>query len=121
MAIRQGLTTTGLWRVLVKANLMATSGAAMRVIDLALKDLLQIVQDWKSALFLVIMLILFTLFFGLVFGSGEEGDPHLPVGFVDHDQAGALSTNLQNLLEASDAVRPVLLEGAGQIVRPSLS
>jgi len=35
----------------------------------------------------------------------------LPVGLISHDQAGTLSAGLQNLLEASDAIRPVLLEG----------
>lgn len=92
----------------------------MRVIDLALKDLLQIVRDWKSALFLVVMPILFTLFFGLMFGSSVEGDPRLPVGFVDHDQGGALSIGLHSLLEASDAIRPVVFEEgdkAGDSVR----
>ncbi len=95
----------------------------MRVIDLALKDLLQIVRDWKTALFMVVMPIVFTLFFGFVFGStGEEDDPRLPVGFVDHDQGGALSSNLENLLAASGAIRPVVLEGeeierAGEMVR----
>jgi ABC-2 type transport system permease protein len=89
----------------------------MRVIDLALKDLLQIVRDWKSALFLVIMPIIFTFFFGLIYGGiGGEGDPRLPVGFVDHDQADILSTGLQSMLEASDAIRPVLLEG-GEAVK----
>ena len=84
----------------------------MRVIDLALKDLLQVVRDWKSALFLVIMPIAFTFFFGLIYGGiGGENDPRLPVGLVNHDQAGTLSASLQNLLEASDAIRPVLLEG----------
>ena len=83
----------------------------MRVIDLALKDLLQIVRDRKSAFFLVVMPILFTFFFGLIFGSSAEGDPRLPVGFVDYDQGGAISTSLHSLLEASDAIRPVLLEG----------
>ena len=71
----------------------------MRVIDLALKDLLQIVRDWKSALFLVIMPIIFTFFFGLIYGGiGGEGDPRLPVGFVHHDQADVLSTSLQSML-----------------------
>lgn len=83
----------------------------MRVIDLALKDLLQVVRDHKSALFLVVMPILFTLFFGLLFGSEAADDPRLPVGLVDHDQNGALSAGLQSLLEASDAVRPLVLEG----------
>ena len=83
----------------------------MRVIDLALKDLLQIGRDRKSAFFLVVMPILFTLFFGLIFGSSADGDPRLPVGFVDYDQGSALSTSLHSLLEASDAIRPVLLEG----------
>jgi ABC-2 type transport system permease protein len=84
----------------------------MRVIDLALKDLLQIVRDWKSALFLLVMPILFTLFFGFIFGSSGAGDdPRLPVGFVDHDGASALSTSLQDLMETSDAIRLVILEG----------
>jgi ABC-2 type transport system permease protein len=81
------------------------------VIDLALKDLLQIVRDRRSAFFLVVMPILFTIFFGLIFGSSEEGDPRLPVGFVSHDESDALSTSLCTLLEASDAIRPVVLEG----------
>jgi ABC-2 type transport system permease protein len=94
----------------------------MRVIDLALKDLLQIVRDWKSAFFLVVMPILFTLFFGFIFGStGGERDPRLPVGFVDHDKGSTLGSSLHSLLEASDAIRPVVLdekqaEQVGQLV-----
>jgi hypothetical protein len=38
----------------------------VRATSLALKDLLQIARDWKSALFLIVMPILFTFFFGLV-------------------------------------------------------
>ena len=83
----------------------------MRVIDLALKDILQIVRDRKSALFLVVMPIIFTLFFGLIFGSSTNGDPRLPVGFVSRDESSALSASLYTLLEASDAIRPVVLEG----------
>jgi ABC-2 type transport system permease protein len=82
----------------------------MRVVDLAIKDLVQIMRDWKSALFLVVMPILFTIFFGLIFGPGEaEGDPRLPVGFVNQDQSGGLAANLRELLAASDVIRPVVL------------
>ena len=84
----------------------------MRVIDLALKDLLQIVRDRQSAIFMVIMPILFTVFFSFIFsGIGGEEDPRLPVGIVDHDAGSALTTSLLDLLETSDAIRPVLLEG----------
>lgn len=84
----------------------------MRVIDLALKDLLQIARDRRSALFLVAMPVVFTFFFGWITGgfAGEE-DPRLPVGFVDRDAAGALGAELQSLLEGSDAIRLVPLEG----------
>jgi len=83
----------------------------VRVVDLALKDLLQVIRDRKSLLFLAVMPILFTLFFGAIFGSsGAADDPRLPVGFVDHDGASALSTSLRSLLETSDAIRPTVLE-----------
>ncbi|MFN2132810.1 MAG: ABC transporter permease [Anaerolineae bacterium] len=88
----------------------------MRIIDLARKDLAQIIHDWKSALFLVVMPILFTLFFGFVFRMGESGgDPRLPVGLVDNDGTGSLATDLQDLLSASELVRPVLLDAATDV------
>jgi len=95
----------------------------MRVIDLALKDLQQIVRDWKTALFLLAMPIVFTLFFGFVLGDAfTEDDPRLPVGYISHDPDGVLGDHLYGLLEASDAIRPVVLEGqeaeqAGEQVR----
>ena len=96
----------------------------MRIIDLARKDLLQIARDWRTALFAVVMPIVFTLFFGFVLGRTSSGDddPRLPVGFVDHDHGSTLSSSLYTMLEASMAVRPVLLEGreaeqAGEKVR----
>ncbi len=90
----------------------------MRVIDLAIKDLTELVRDWKSALFLVIMPIAFTLLFGFAFGGfgGGEQDPRLPVGFIESPgpqsrDGGRLSASLLSLLDASGAVRPVVLEG----------
>jgi len=85
----------------------------MRIIDLALKDLLQIVRDKKSALFLLLMPIAFTIFFGVIFsGSGAAGDARLPVGVVDLDDGSAASRRLVALLNASDAVRVVALDSA---------
>jgi ABC-2 type transport system permease protein len=79
----------------------------MRVIDLALKDIRQLVRDWRAAVFLLAMPIGFTLMFGFAFGgrSGiEEGDPRLPVGYLDQDQ-GQLSPQLAALLTSSEVIR----------------
>ena len=85
----------------------------MRLLDVALKDLRQLIVDWKTALFLLIMPIGFTLLFAFVFGAGNgAGDPRLPVGFVDQDGGSVLAVQLLALLDASDAIRPVVLENA---------
>lgn len=78
----------------------------MRVIHLAVKDLYQIVRDWKSALFLFIMPIGFTLMFGIAF-SGGDADPRLPVAILNYDSNGILSRELSNLMELSESIRPV--------------
>ena len=44
----------------------------MRMIDLALKDLTQLIRNWKAATFLLIMPLAFTLFFGFLF-DGASG------------------------------------------------
>jgi ABC-2 type transport system permease protein len=85
----------------------------MRILDLAFKDLSQILRDWKSGLFLLVMPLLFTLFFGFVMGSASapkpDVDPRLPVGVIDQD-GGSLAMNLKTLLENSEVVRPVVLD-----------
>lgn len=81
----------------------------MRVLDLALKDLYQLVKDWKTFLFLLAMPLVFTLLFGTVFSSGD-GDPRLPVAVLDQDQGGALGARLVTLMEASDVIHPVVAE-----------
>jgi ABC-2 type transport system permease protein len=82
----------------------------MRVLAIALKDLLQVARDRKSAIFLLLMPVVFTLFFGFAFRSSNP-DPRLPVGWLDEDQA-ALSAGLNRLLAGSDAVRLVILAPA---------
>jgi ABC-2 type transport system permease protein len=86
----------------------------MRAIDLAIKDLRQLVRDWKAATFLVAMPIVFTLIFGFAFGGfGGPTDPRLPVGFLDRDAGSILSPSLLGMIESSEVVRPVVLqEGA---------
>jgi len=85
----------------------------MHIIDLVLKDLLQIFRDWKAAFFLVVMPILFTIVFGYAFGGmgggDKDADTRIPIGFSDHDN-GQLSQVLFDLLEASDAIRPVTFD-----------
>jgi ABC-2 type transport system permease protein len=77
----------------------------MKSIDLAFKDLSQILRDWKAAVFLLVSPVIFTLFFGFVFSGGSgESDPRLPVGWVDRD-GSALSAALTELVESSTVVR----------------
>jgi ABC-2 type transport system permease protein len=83
----------------------------MRILDIALKDLRQVLRDKKSLLFLVLMPIAFTLLFGFAFRSVEK-DPRLPVGWVDRDPGGALSSRLRGLVAATEGIRLVPLEGA---------
>lgn len=94
----------------------------MRIIDLALKDLLQIVRDWRAAVFLVIMPIGFTVMFGFAFGGfgdGEPDDSRLPVGLLDQDQ-GPLSSEILSLLENSKVIAVEIIEleidDAGELV-----
>ncbi len=84
----------------------------MRALDLALKDLMQLVRDRQTAMFLLGMPIVFTLMFGVAFGGmgGSQDDPRLPVGWLDLDGGAPLSAGLQQLLESSGVVRLVLLE-----------
>ena len=84
-----------------------------RIIDIALKDLMQILRDRKTFLFLLIMPIAFTFLFGFAFGgfSKGESDPRLPVAVINKD-GGDLSLRLVNLLENSEVV--VLTQDDGQ-------
>lgn len=83
----------------------------MRVLDLTLKDLQQIVRDRRSLLFLLIMPIIFTLFMGFALKPAAPGDPRLPVGLVVEDQ-GLLGQQIESLMNASTAIRSVPVEAA---------
>lgn len=83
----------------------------MRILSLAFKDLRQVLHDKKSGFFLVLMPIAFTLFFGFIM-SGSISDPRLPVGWINADQGGWLSTDLFHMLEKSNIIRMVQLEAS---------
>jgi ABC-2 type transport system permease protein len=79
----------------------------MRILDLAIKDLTQTIRDKQAFIFLLLMPITFTFFFGWIFGSfvDEDADPRLPVGWVNQNLQNELSMNMFSLLEGSDAIR----------------
>ncbi len=76
-----------------------------RILDITAKDLLQILRDRKTFLFLLIMPVLFTFLFGFAFGGFSKGetDPRLPVAVIDEDGDG-LSQRLVGLLEESEII-----------------
>ncbi len=78
----------------------------IRIIDITLKDMLQMVRDRKIFMFLLFMPIVFTLLFGYAFGGfgGGDSDPRLPVGYLNADGSG-LSEELHGLLRKSDVIR----------------
>lgn len=79
----------------------------MRVLILALKDLQQISRDVRTAVFVVVMPLLFTFFLIFINGGGNSsnGDSRLVLGFINHDQGGVISTQFSNLLGNSEVVR----------------
>ena len=78
----------------------------IRVLDITLKDLLQLRRDFKTFLFLIIMPVVFTFLFGFAFGafSSAPSDSRLPVGYLDQDDSG-VSRDLRDVLTASDVIR----------------
>ncbi len=88
----------------------------MKILDLAFKDLYQILRDLRSLLFLVAMPIVFTLFMGFAYNAGESGnenaDTRLGLAYVDPEADSRLNQMLFARLDASDALRVVRLEQA---------
>ncbi len=80
----------------------------MRILDIALKDLAQLIRDRRSLLFLAAMPVVFTLFMGFAYRSGSadsavQGE-RIPLAWVSDDPAGLLSTRLLDMLSASDGL-----------------
>jgi ABC-2 type transport system permease protein len=76
---------------------------------LARKDLLETVRDRLSFIFILIMPLAFTLFFGLLFGAGSAAEK-LPLAVWDAD-GGDAAKQLVARLEDSPVVRVVVKTG----------
>jgi ABC-2 type transport system permease protein len=78
----------------------------MRILDIALKDLMQLLRDFKTFMFLLIMPIVFTFLFGYAFGGFGSGssDSRLPVGYLSHDKHW-VTDSLHDLLAKSQVIR----------------
>jgi ABC-2 type transport system permease protein len=79
----------------------------LSVLHITIKDLVQMLRDRKTFLFLLIMPIAFTFLFGFAFsGSGQDNkDVRLPVGLLNQDKASALSLDLEQALAGSKLIR----------------
>jgi ABC-2 type transport system permease protein len=78
----------------------------IRIFDIALKDLMQLLRDFKTFMFLLLMPILFTFLFGYAFGGmgGGDSDSRLPVGYISQDD-NWITDELHNLLTQSEVIR----------------
>lgn len=78
----------------------------MQIIELALKDLRQILRDRRTFIFLLIMPIVFTFFFGWIFGDAGVEDSRLPVGISLEDDGNPVAQGFMTMIENSGVVRP---------------
>ncbi len=79
----------------------------IRILDIVLKDLLQLSRDFKTFMFLLIMPIVFTFLFGYAFGGfggGGDSDSRLPVGYISYDDYW-VTDELHDLLSESELIR----------------
>ncbi len=76
---------------------------------LARKDLLETVRDRLSFIFILVMPLAFTLFFGVLFGAGSSSHK-LPLAVWDAD-GGAAAKQLVAALDKSAVVRVVAKQG----------
>lgn len=79
----------------------------MRIFDLALKDLSQMFRDKRSLLFLVVMPIVFTIFMGFAYktGNSKNVDNRIPLAVVNPEPDAALNQAFLTRLESSDTIR----------------
>lgn len=78
----------------------------IRILDLTLKDLMQLLRDVKTFMFLLIMPVAFTFLMGFASGgfSGGESDSRLPVGYLSQDDHW-VAKSLHDLFVRSEVIR----------------
>jgi ABC-2 type transport system permease protein len=82
----------------------------MRTLNLALKDLQQVIRDKRSLVFLVAMPLIFTLFMGFAYrGAVTPADSRLALGWHVEGDGGEISKLLQSSLEENPDLRLVVL------------
>lgn len=78
-----------------------------RIFDIVFKDLLQLLRDFKTFMFLLIMPIIFTFLFGYAFGGfggDSDSDSRLPVGYISEDDHW-VTDELRELMSESELIR----------------
>ena len=86
----------------------------MKVIYLAVKDIMQTIRSPLAVLFLIIMPLLFTAFSGIVFGGMDDADGQLiPVGWLDKGGSSDLTHKFKSLVIASEGL-DIRVFGRGQ-------
>lgn len=85
----------------------------MRMLDLAIKDIRQVLREKQSLVFMLVMPIAFTFFFGFAFSGASDqagsSDNRLVVGLVNQDPDEVLTSALVGMLESSETIRPELV------------
>ncbi|MEW6406638.1 MAG: ABC transporter permease [Chloroflexota bacterium] len=78
----------------------------IRILDITFKDLMQLLRDFKTFMFLLLMPIIFTFLFGFAFGGfgGGTSDSRLPVGYISQDDHW-VTESLHDLLDKSEVIR----------------
>ena len=82
----------------------------MRIIHIAGKDLLQVMRDRKSLLFLLIMPLVFTVFLGIIVGR-PASDERIAIGIVNHGKTGMFDREVLAAFSSSPTFRPVSYSG----------
>lgn len=77
----------------------------MQIFDIAAKDILQVLRDRKVIIFLVLMPISFTLFFGFVLNG--ISDARLPVAWINADGDTTITAKLAGKLDGSEVIKLV--------------